>query len=358
MNAFDDGRWIQNFCMDKRTIAGICDRLCPHVRKQDTTYRKAVPVEVRVCVCLYKLAHGANILTYSEYFAIGRSTVGMCIREVVAAINLVYHGMISWPCGIEMKEVMLDFKSWCGLPSVQGAINCTHFAISKPPMYAEDYYYFKTSGYSVVGQAIVDQRKCFRDLYVGLPGSVNDQRVLRRSSLFHHVRDRRLMHVESGYQEGYPPYLLADKGYQNLAWMLTPFKHDGQPLAVAEVLYNRRHRRGRSVVENAFGLLKESWRELLHKTELHITVVPDVVNACCILHNLSLMKVAVPYEEVLDRVNQEARNEFRLREDGDWWMSAAEEEAHNRRIEEGEGSGREERQRVVQYVSMQPFARE
>jgi hypothetical protein len=110
MNVFDDGRWIQNFHMDKGTIAGICDRLRPHVRKQDTTYRKAVPVEVRICVCLYKLAHGANILTCSEHFAIGRSTVGMCIREFVAAINLVYRGMISWSRGIEIGKLSLILK--------------------------------------------------------------------------------------------------------------------------------------------------------------------------------------------------------------------------------------------------------
>jgi hypothetical protein len=77
-----------------------------------------------------------------------------------------------------MRETMLDFRAWCGLPSVQGAIDCTHFAISRPPTFPEDYYYFKNSGYSVVVQAVVDQKKRFRDLYVGFPGLVNDQQVL------------------------------------------------------------------------------------------------------------------------------------------------------------------------------------
>jgi hypothetical protein len=34
---------------------------------------------------------------------------------------------------------MLDFKNWCGMPSVQGAIDCTYIAISKPVAYLEDY---------------------------------------------------------------------------------------------------------------------------------------------------------------------------------------------------------------------------
>jgi hypothetical protein len=65
----------------------------------------------------------------------------------------------------------------------------------------------------------------------------------------------------------------------------------------------------------------------------------------------------VAVEEVMERLTQEARNKLHLWENGDWWMSADEEVAHNQRIEEGEGSGREERHCVVQYVSMQPLGR-
>jgi hypothetical protein len=262
----------------------------------------------------------------------------MCIREVVATINVVYRDVISWPRSMDMREVMMDFKSWCGLPSVQGAIDCTHFVISKPPVFPEDYYYFKTSGYSIVAQAVVDQKKRFTDVYVGLPGSMNDQHVLGRSSLFRHVQENRLMHVESSCQDVYLPYLLADKGYRNLAWMLTPFKEDGQPRGIAKKLYNRRHRRGRSVVKNAFGLLKESWHELLNKTELHITIVPDVFYAYCILHNLTMAKTSMLLEEVMRRVSTKADAELCLRAEGDWWMSTDEERVHNLRVEEGEGS--------------------
>jgi hypothetical protein len=47
---------------------------------------------------------------------------------------------------------------------------------------------------------------------------------------------------------------------------MTPFKDDGQMRSLAETYYNKRHRRGRSIVENAFGLLKENWCELGRKT--------------------------------------------------------------------------------------------
>lgn len=60
-------------------------------------------------------------------------------------------------------------------------------------------------------------------------------------------------------------------------------------MTVLEQLYNRKHKRAwRSVVEHTFGILKQSFRELLKKSELQVTFFPDVVMACCYLHNLLL----------------------------------------------------------------------
>jgi hypothetical protein len=71
------------------------------------------------------------------------------------------------------------------------------------------------------------------------------------------------MHTNNGFQDGIPSYFLADKGYLLLNWMLTPFREDGVPRSLVELVYNKRHQRGRSVVENAFGLMKTNWREML-----------------------------------------------------------------------------------------------
>jgi hypothetical protein len=198
--------------MDKSSVAEICYRLRGTIEKYNTNYQLAILVEIRVSCCLYKLAHGANLLTCSELFAIGRSTVGLVIREVVSAINVVYRDVIWWPRNQELYEVMADFKAWYSMPSVYSAIDCTHISIAKLGLFSENYYYFKTGGYSVVCQAIVDCKKLFMNLFIGLPGSVNDTRVLRRSALWQHVHHRWLMHTENGCHDAIPPYLLVDKG--------------------------------------------------------------------------------------------------------------------------------------------------
>jgi len=42
------------------------------------------------------------------------------------------------------------------------------------------------------------------------------------------------------------------------------------------------------MVENAFGTLKHTFRELLNKSDLHVVFLPDVIVACAILHNMLL----------------------------------------------------------------------
>lgn len=223
----------------------------------------------------------------SEFFAIGESTVSTVLREVVNAINVVFKNKIQWPDREQAFINMEEFKQYCDLPGVIGAIDGTHFSIAKPTHFAEDFYYFKTNGYSIVCQAVVNKRKQFLDVFVGLPGSLNDVRVLRRSGLYNRrARNGNLIKGLPISDEGFPPYLLGDKGYPLLQYIMTP--HREGRLTILEQLYNRKHKRGRSVVEHTFGVLKQTFRELMKKSELHVTFLPDVVMACCYLHNILL----------------------------------------------------------------------
>jgi hypothetical protein len=280
---YDDDRWSSLFRMTKASVFELSHQLWPFIQKQNTKYRLTIPVVVHVACTLLKLAHATNTRLCSELFAIGMSTVSNVIHDTCRAINIALRHEIAWPIGNRLLQVQNDFKVLCGLPAVVGAIDGTHIHISKPRVGPEDYYYFKSHGYTLNCQAVVDSRKVFLDLFLGMPGSTNDSRVLRRSSLYQLAMRGELFPPSLG-RDGFPPYLLGDSGYPNLPWLVTP--HRGNNLTMLEALYNRKLRRGRGVVENAFGILKMTWRELLGKSELNVVYMPDVITACAILHNI------------------------------------------------------------------------
>jgi len=104
-------------------------------------------------------------------------------------------------------------------------IDGTHLSISKPKLaFVEDYYYHRSGGYSIVAHAIVDVRRKFTNLYVGLPRSINDFQVLWKSKLYKQAQHQRLFNLVRGSEEGFAPYLFGDNGYSLFPWIMIPHK--------------------------------------------------------------------------------------------------------------------------------------
>jgi hypothetical protein len=89
------------------------------------------------------------------------------------------------------------------------------FFISKPSTsFPDDYYYFKFKGYSILAQAVVDYKKRFTNICIGMPGNVNDSCVLHRFALYKQVQLHGLFDITRGScEDGIPPYFLGDKRY-------------------------------------------------------------------------------------------------------------------------------------------------
>jgi hypothetical protein len=166
-----------------------------------------------------------------------------------------------------MQVVMTKFKNWCGMPSVVGAIDDIHMAITKPSSaFAEDYYYHKIKGYNIVAQVVVGRKKKFTNVYVGLFASVNDSQVLKKSWLYRPALQGNFFNMVVGSQGGLPPYLLIDKGYPLFPWLMTLHKENGEHHLVLEILYNCKHKCERSI--NAFDILKQTCRKFMKKRKV------------------------------------------------------------------------------------------
>jgi hypothetical protein len=85
-----------------------------------------------------------------------------------------------------------------------------------------------------------------------MPGSTNDSRVLCRSSFYHRAQQNNLLEARL-IMDGFLPFILGDSGYPVLPWLMIPHKNV-RNLTITEILFNQRLRRGRCVMENAFGI--------------------------------------------------------------------------------------------------------
>ena len=104
--------------------------------------------------------------------------------------------------------------------------------------------------------------------------------------------------------DGFSPYLIGDSGYPLLSWLLVPHRGQGN-MTMADSLFNRKLRRGRGIVENVFGILKQTFRELLVKSDLSVTFLPDVIMCCAILHNVLLAQSHGDVERLLQILRTE-----------------------------------------------------
>ena len=77
---------------------------------------------------------------------------------------------------------------------------------------------------------------------------------------------------------------MGDSAYPIDTWLMKPFTHSTS--LTQQQYYNYRLCRARIVVENAYGRLAAWWRRLMKRIDMHIEIIPTVISAACILHNM------------------------------------------------------------------------
>jgi hypothetical protein len=76
---------------------------------------------------------------------------------------------------------------------------------------------------------------------------------------------------------------------------------------ILQKLFNKKINRGRSVIENALGLMKKNkFRELLDTIELDVRIIPDVFSAYCLLHILIVGQRKVNVDQLMEVLEVEA----------------------------------------------------
>ena len=211
----------------------------------------------------------------------GISTLHYVIRHVcVTLIERFQSVVIKFPSQpSEWKILHAEFASLFGFLNVAGAVDGSHIPINIPPPEKQRAYYNRCKFHSVVLQGTVRASGAFMDVYCGWPGSVGDGRIWENSTLGANIGNI----IPTG------SFLLGDKAYRLSTTLLTPYKRH-KKLKAEEKRFNKVHSQTRVVVETAFGALKMRWRRFETKFALDLKILPDVIMAACIMHNLCTLK--------------------------------------------------------------------
>ncbi|XP_061486131.1 uncharacterized protein LOC133386491 [Rhineura floridana] len=291
---WDDDLWLANFRMTRATLYETADLLRPHLERQGTNMRSAIPVEKRLAVAVWWLATMECYWEVAVNFGLGKSTIGEIVVEVCLAIE---HVLLSRTVNIgNPQEIMNGFLKM-GFPQVVGVVDGCHIPIMAPAGQGEEYINRK-GFYSILLQGTCDHTGRFINIEVGWSGRNHDSFVFHNSAIFQAMDAGLFVPGNPSITiRGVlvPPLILADAPYPMHRWLMKPY---GGHLDNFQMGFNRVFNRCRNVVERSFGRLKSRWRRLTARLPVAEENYVSVVTSCVVLHNICESRGHILHKEI------------------------------------------------------------
>ena len=76
----------ENFRIERSTFLELVQQIGPHLQKNDTALRVAIPVEQRIALSLYSLGSSTELRTIGHLFGIGKSTADSILHEFCSTV--------------------------------------------------------------------------------------------------------------------------------------------------------------------------------------------------------------------------------------------------------------------------------
>lgn len=124
-------------------------------------------------------------------------------------------------------------------------------------------------------QTVADANARIINVVAHWPGSTHDSIIFQNSRLYHRL--------EAGEFGQF--LLVADSGYRNTNYMVTPYLN---PITPEQILFNMSHIKTRNVVERSYGILKRRWPVLSMGMRVQLRTIQMIIVACAVLHNIAI----------------------------------------------------------------------
>ena len=290
----DDAEFRSHFRMCWETFYAVCDVVRDAVERQDTQLRSAIHFEKVTAMALWRLATGDSYRSIAIKFGTSRSVVCDATHRVAAALADAASLFIKLPASAAEVDFLarmsaLLVRDAAGAPNLPLSVDGSHIGVPMGDHNVGHIDWRNRKGvYSMILQGVVDYSSRFRAVQVGWPGSVHDARVFRNSAYGRAALDGTLLrHLTTTLPDGTVLYhsTNADAAYPRALCVNKPRISTGE-LGDSEQWHDYVVSVQRNPVERAFGRLKGRWRTLRLKADYKLDVVPTIIVACCVLHNI------------------------------------------------------------------------
>lgn len=270
----------QMFRLSRSVAQDFLDEILTNSPDLKINTSNAIPFQLKYLAALNFFGHGSYQKPTGENktYCMSQSMVSRSLHLVVGEIRKLSGNYIVFPeTPGEIASAKADFFFKYQMPGIVCAIDGTHIAIIQPPSSQNGHLFFnRKQHYSLNVLAACSSNNTFLYSNANYPGSVHDSAVWQMSGLKEKMPEN--------------AYILGDCGFPSEKCMLTPVH--GAIAGSSEDKYNIAHRRTRSIIERAFGMLKMRWRCLWRFRTLHYNpkTSAEIVYACMVLHNLCIRR--------------------------------------------------------------------
>jgi hypothetical protein len=184
--SWDDAKFKKNFRISRASFDELVSLLSPFLRR-DIKGRGCPLSCSEICgIAIWRLATGNTYRVIDNLFGVGTSTSWKAANIFGSAVvkNLA-NKYIRWPnTESEWQDVLSGFALRNGnFDGCVGSIDGFHVGIHRPRNDWKDVYRNRKGLHSLNNLIVSDSKKLILFMYVGWPGSVNDKRLVRNSSL-------------------------------------------------------------------------------------------------------------------------------------------------------------------------------
>ncbi|KAL1472499.1 hypothetical protein MTO96_022953 [Rhipicephalus appendiculatus] len=236
--------------------------------------------EEHILAFLWYAGNKATFRSVAQLFGMAESTLHGVVDRVEDFLEAVAPLYLKMPRTEEEKQqTSACFEAVSGFPNVLGAMDGTHIRTRCPNKKVKASFVDRHDTPTCTLQGIRNADRLFLDAFCGPSGRCHDANVFELS----------FVSVElPAICEAGRFHIIADAAYPLREFVMTPYRDHGHMTGEGK-RFNHRLNRTRVRIENAFGVLKNRFQQLLF-LEFH---TPErstkFILACCVLHNICII---------------------------------------------------------------------